>query len=47
MEQLFSQLLVLAARAGLGELGQITLDGTKIAADAPMVLFASSDRGCS
>jgi transposase len=34
MGQLFSQVLVLAARAGLGRLGHIALDGTKIAADA-------------
>ena len=31
---LFSQVLVLAARAGLGRLGVIALDGTKIAANA-------------
>ncbi len=34
MEALFGQVLVLAARAGLGRLGLIALDGTKIAASA-------------
>jgi transposase len=34
MGDLFGQVLVLAARAGLGKLGLIALDGTKIAADA-------------
>jgi transposase len=34
MEDLFAQVLVLAARAGLGRLGRIALDGTKIAANA-------------
>jgi hypothetical protein len=34
MEDLFSQVLVAAARAGLGRLGLIALDGTKIAANA-------------
>ena len=34
MEDLFAQVLVLAARAGLGNLGLIALDGTKIAANA-------------
>jgi transposase len=34
MEDLFGQVLVLAARAGLGKLGLIALDGTKIAANA-------------
>jgi transposase len=33
MAGLFAQVLVLAARAGLGRLGQIALDGTKIAAN--------------
>ena len=32
MEDLFAQVLVLAARAGLGRLGLIAVDGTKIAA---------------
>ncbi len=34
MDDLFAQVLVLAARAGLGKLGLIALDGTKIAANA-------------
>jgi transposase len=34
MDDLFGQVLVLAARAGLGRLGLIALDGTKIAASA-------------
>jgi transposase len=34
VEGLFAQVLVLAARAGLGRLGLIALDGTKIAASA-------------
>ena len=34
MEDLFTQVLVLAARAGLGRLGLIAVDGTKIAASA-------------
>jgi len=34
MDDLFSQVLVLAARAGLGKLGLIALDGTKITANA-------------
>jgi hypothetical protein len=34
IEELFSGVLVLAARAGLGKLGFIALDGTKIAANA-------------
>ncbi len=34
MGDLFGQVLVLAARAGLGKLGHIALDGTKIAANA-------------
>jgi transposase len=34
MEELFGQVLVLAARAGLGRLGLIAVDGTKIAANA-------------
>jgi transposase len=34
MEGLFGQVLVLAARAGLGKLGLIALDGTKIGASA-------------
>jgi transposase len=34
MEDLFAQVLVLAARAGLGRLGLIAVDGTKIAAAA-------------
>jgi len=34
VEDLFGQVLVLAARAGLGKLGHIALDGTKIAANA-------------
>ena len=34
MESLFGQVLVLAARAGLGRLGLIAVDGTKIAAAA-------------
>ena len=34
MADLFAQVLVLAARAGLGKLGLIALDGTKIAAPA-------------
>jgi transposase len=34
VEDLFGQVLVLAARAGLGRLGRVALDGTKIAADA-------------
>jgi transposase len=34
MEDLFGQVLVLAARAGLGKLGLIALDGTKVAANA-------------
>jgi transposase len=34
MGDLFTQVLVLAARAGLGKLGLIALDGTKIAANA-------------
>jgi transposase len=34
MEELFGQVLVLAARAGLGNLGLIAVDGTKIAASA-------------
>jgi len=34
MGDLFGQVLVLAARAGLGKLGLIALDGTKIAANA-------------
>jgi transposase len=34
MDGLFAQVLVLAARAGLGRLGVIALDGTKIAANA-------------
>jgi hypothetical protein len=35
MDDLFSQVLVLAARAGLGKLGLVALDGTKVAANAP------------
>jgi transposase len=34
VEDLFAQVLVLAARAGLGKLGLIAVDGTKIAASA-------------
>ncbi|MFI7134397.1 hypothetical protein ACIBQ1_52630 [Nonomuraea sp. NPDC050153] len=34
MEDLFTQVLVLAARAGLGRLGLVAVDGTKIAANA-------------
>ena len=34
VEQLFEQVLVLAARLGLGQLGVVALDGTKIAAPA-------------
>src|SRR5215472_12724660 len=34
MGQLFAEVLVLAARAGLGRLGLIAVDGTKIAANA-------------
>ena len=34
MDALFGQVLVLAARAGLGRLGLIAIDGTKIAASA-------------
>ena len=34
MDDLFGQVLVLAAAAGLGKLGLIALDGTKIAANA-------------
>lgn len=34
MDDLFGQVLVLAARAGLGKLGLVALDGTKIAANA-------------
>ena len=36
VEQLFEQLLVLAARLGLAQLGVVALDGTKIAAPASM-----------
>ena len=36
VEELFGQVLVLAARAGLGRLGVIAVDGTKIAASASM-----------
>ena len=36
VQQLFEQVLVLAARLGLGQLGVVALDGTKIAAPASM-----------
>ena len=36
VEQLFEQVLLLAARLGLGQLGVVALDGTKIAAPASM-----------
>jgi transposase len=35
VEALFSEVLVLCARLGMGKLGTIALDGTKIAANAP------------
>lgn len=34
VEELFTQVLVLCARAGLGRVGVVSIDGTKIAADA-------------
>jgi len=34
LEELFSQVLVMCAKAGMGRLGVIAIDGTKIAADA-------------
>ena len=45
MGNLFTQVLVLAARAGLGKLGLIALDGTKIAATRPGTPAAVSG-GC-
>jgi len=44
MEELFGQVLVLAARAGLGRLGLIAVDGTKIAANASMAANRGEDR---
>lgn len=40
VEELFTQVLVLCARAGLGRVGVVSIDGTKIAADASI----SADR---
>lgn len=34
LQELFTQVLVLCARAGLGRLGRVAVDGTKVAADA-------------
>ena len=34
VESLFAQVLVLCARLGMGQLGTVALDGTKIAANA-------------
>ena len=44
MEGLFGQVLVLAARAGLGRLGVIAVDGTKLAANASMAANRGEDQ---
>jgi hypothetical protein len=36
LEELFSQVLVMCAKAGMGRLGVIAIDGTKIAANASL-----------
>jgi len=43
IEELFTQVLVLCARAGLGRVGVVSVDGTKIAADASV----SADRSAA
>lgn len=44
LEDLFTQVLVLCARAGLGRLGQVAVDGTKIAANASILANRSEAR---
>ena len=43
-EGLFTQVLVMCAKAGLGRLGMVAIDGTKIAADASKQANVSEDR---
>jgi transposase len=44
LAELFEQVLVLCARAGMGRLGVVALDGTKIAADAALDANRSESR---
>jgi transposase len=44
MAELFTQVLVLCARAGLGRLGVVAIDGTKIAANASLGANAEEDK---
>lgn len=44
LKELFTQVLVLCARAGLGKLGMIAIDGTKIAANAAKASNATQSR---
>ena len=43
MDELFDQVLVLCAKAGLGNLEHVAIDGTKITADASPVLTRDAD----
>ena len=44
LEELFTQVLVLCANGGLGKLGMIAIDGTKIAANAAKAANSSESR---